>query len=214
LFGKRDVDELMLLDVNARSKEQTISLDVIRSFATHLQVPFSVGGGISTIGNIADCIRNGAEKIVLGTAAITKPNLISEAASIFGTQAVTVSLAIRGGPTGCAFVDSGSTPLREKIPAIIRRFCSSGAGELIIQDIDREGLLSGFDLTLLDLVLEHSTIPVIVSGGCASYIDALNAAKKGASGIAVGALFQYTENTPLGMRRYLKDNGIRVRKTV
>jgi len=213
LFSHRDVDEIVFLDVTARSRNTCIDFDLISEFSEILEVPFSVGGGINTIQEFRKCIRAGAEKVVLGTSAIESPELISIAANEFGSQAVVVSVEAGSSLNEKVSFYSGTRSSDFSTVEIIELAESRGAGELLIQSPLRDGTMSGLNLELLAQIRQLTHLPLIASGGIGSLEDFLAAARLEISGIAAGAIFQFTEITPTGVRNYLRNSGIAVRNT-
>lgn len=213
LFSLRDVDELVFLDVTARSRETCIDFDLISEFSEILEVPFSVGGGINNIQQFRNCIRAGAEKVVLGTSVIENPTLINEAASEFGSQSVVVSVEAGTTLTEKVSFYSGSRFSNLTTKEVIELAEASGAGELLIQSPSREGTMNGLNLDLIAQIQQFTHLPIVVSGGAGRLEDFLEAARLNVSGIAAGAIFQFTEITPTGVRNFLRKSGINVRNT-
>jgi cyclase len=213
LFASRNVDELLFLDVNARNRGETIDLDLIKKFSDLLDIPFAVGGGINTYEEAAMCFRNGAEKIVLGTSAIANQKLISEIANGFGSQAVIVALDLRDESSENLWTHSGRVDSGVKVIEFVSKVEELGAGELLIQNISNDGLMKGMHIEMVRLLSKLTNLPLIASSGCGSFGDALRAVEAGASAVAVGALFQFTEITPPEVREYLASEGIKVRIT-
>ena len=211
LFASRNVDELMFLDVQARKYKTHISPRLIETFSGILDIPFSIGGGISDVSEAQICLRSGAEKVIIGTAALESPDLISEIALKFGSQAVVVALDMQTDVFGFLMGNSGQTKSSIKAQELIVKLESFGAGEMLLQSVSRDGTMSGYDLKALAIARKLTALPIIISGGCASNEDALHAIQQGANAVAVGALFQFTETTPQSMTNYLKENGVRTR---
>ena len=211
LYANRDVDEILFLDVMARKHHSIIDLNLLNHFTSVLDIPFSVGGGISTLEEAKSCFRNGAEKIVLGTAAVLNPRLISQIADIFGNQAVIVSIDFECDTGNRIRIESGTTETEIESYEFISRLESLGAGEILLQSIQRDGTLSGMDFKRISQVSSLTRLPVIASGGAASFGDCLEAVLSGAAAVAAGALFQFTEVTPKQVRMYLAEQGIGTR---
>ena len=213
LFAARDVDEIVFLDVEARRKGKSIDLELVSKFSSLLRVPFAVGGGINSLEVASNCLRNGAEKVILGTSAYENPELISKLSSTFGSQAVVVSIDIPNlGPKMIA-INSGKVLVEVKALDFAMKVQDLGAGEIILQSIDRDGLQGGYDLSLIQEFSEKLTIPIIASSGAENIEDFAKAYYAGASGGAAGALFQFTEVTPMRVRKELDLMGIPVRKS-
>ena len=205
LYARRNVDELLFLDVHARRNGRTISEELIRVFSDVLDIPFAVGGGIDTYEDAARCFRNGAEKVVLGSSAIENPILISQIARGFGSQAVIISLDIRKNESNDLMIHSGRHLSSEVLDTFVPKIESLGGGEILLQNIERDGLMKGMDLKTIKSVASMTNLPVIASSGCGSSEDAISALNSGASAIAAGAVFQFTQLTPLIIRESLKE---------
>lgn len=212
LFANRNVDELMVLDVNARKRGSMIDLDLIKIFTSILDIPFSVGGGINSLQDAASFFRNGAEKIVLGTIALEKPQVISAIADVFGTQAVTVSLDVADTKGDQIFSHSGGTRVGRHPVEVAQMFEQYGAGEILLQSIESDGGMEGYDLSSLRTVCENVKVPVIASSGAGSLANFAEAVAAGASAVAAGAFFQFTQFTPFDVREHLRSIGISVRE--
>ena len=205
------MDELLFLDVTARSRNSIIDKQLITNFSNVLNVPFSVGGGINNLEEAKNCFRFGAEKIVLGTAAVTSPELITEIAEIFGNQAVIVSIDFESDTSNEIRIHSGTVQANIQSFEFIENLEALGAGEVLLQSIQRDGTLSGMDYNRIAQVSKLTTLPVIASGGVSSLEDFHQAVQAGASAIAAGAIFQFTQITPKEVQNYLATHGISVR---
>jgi cyclase len=212
LFGDRQVDELLLLDVKARERNQIVSEDLMHKFSENLNIPFSVGGGINTIGDAKKCFRAGAEKIVLGTSAIVNPSLITEVADIFGNQAIVIAIDFLRVYGNEIAIESGSKKINLDIVKYISELEHLGAGEILVQSVEKDGTLAGPDLSNIKMVASLTSLPIIASGGISSGQDVQNAINSGASAVSIGALFQFTRTTPRDIHDYLLTTGFNVRK--
>lgn len=211
LYASRDVDELLFLDVNARSHNSMIDRNLLTHFSNVLDVPFSVGGGINSLEDAKFCFRFGAEKVVLGTAAIKNPKLITEIADIFGNQAIIVSMDFENDVSNRIRIESGSSETEIQSLEFIENLAALGAGEILLQSIQRDGTLTGMDLSRIAQVSSMTTLPVVASGGAASFNDFHQAVLSGASAVAAGAIFQFTQITPKQVRSYLSQQQVSVR---
>lgn len=211
LYSRRDVDELMFLDVTARARRTTIDIDLLKHFTNLLDIPFCVGGGINTLDEARTCFRQGAERVVLGTAAILNPNLITEIAEVFGNQAVIVAIDFEADQSSKIRIESGQRECDVPAFEFIEKLESLGVGEILLQSIQRDGCLEGMDFERIKRVSSISKLPIIASGGAASNEDCLKAVKSGASAVSVGALFQFTDITPRQVKNYLSSQGISTR---
>ncbi len=211
LYSSRDVDELLFLDVTARSRNSIIDKQLLAHFSNVLDIPFSVGGGINTLADAKFCFRYGAEKVVLGSAAIANPELITEIAEIFGSQAVIISIDFESDSSNEIRIHSGTVQTEIQSFEFIENLEVLGAGEVLLQSIQRDGTLSGMDLNRVAQVSKLTTLPVIASGGASCLEDFRQAVDAGASAIAAGAIFQFTQTTPREVQNYLATHGISVR---
>jgi len=206
------VDEMMFLDVNARSHNKVINSALIQYFAETLSVPFSVGGGISTLAEAAHCMRSGAEKVVLGTSAFENPLLIQEISDHFGSQAVVIAIDVVS-PSDLRITTHSGTQIQEvQASEYLKKVENLGAGEILLQVISQEGTLEGLRPEPLTELAKNTNLPIIVSGGIRDVSDLKLAVANGASAVSVGALFQFTEKTPQTLRLEAQDMGISVRK--
>ena len=208
----RQVDELVVLDVTATKEGRTPDLALIEKIAAECFMPLSVGGGIRTVEDVRQLLRHGADKVVVGTAIWENrtPSFLAEVASTFGSQAVVASVDFRVREFA---VRSGTKPIaHEARPGVVARlYESEGAGEILLQSIDRDGLMCGYDLPLIREISSAVSIPVIASGGAGSYQDMLAAFEAGADACAVGAAFQFKDMTPRKAAEFLQKNGVEVR---
>lgn len=203
----RGVDEMVLLDVTATAEGRGPNLELVERLTDVLFCPLSVGGGIRSVDDVRAALRAGADKVVIRTGAIANATLINDCRRAVGSQAIVVSIDVTGGVGGrVKTLGAGPGPVRwaREIEAV-------GAGEILLQSIDRDGMMVGYDLKLVQAVSQAVEIPVIASGGAGNYRDMLEALKAGASAVAAGAMFAFTDQTPRGAAQYLAEAGIEVR---
>lgn len=213
LYGSRDVDELMFLDVTARARNTLIDTNLLTHFSNVLNIPFSVGGGINTLEDAKLCFRYGAEKVVLGTAAVLNPKLITEIADVFGNQAIIVAIDFKEDISNQICIQSGKVESEIRGLEFIEKLEGLGAGEVLLQSVQRDGTLASMDFRRIAHVSRLTSLPVIASGGAASLDDFHRAVLCGASAIAAGALFQFTQITPKSVHSYLTDQRVSLRIT-
>lgn len=208
LLERREVDELIILDIAATPNNRGPRFEQVKELTENLFMPVTVGGGVRDATDFRKLLANGADKVAVGTGAIERPGLIDEAAARFGSQAVVASIDVWGKTVRglCGRRDAGLHPSRWA-----REMEDRGAGEILLTSIDRDGTLEGYDLDLIHEVSQAVAIPVVAAGGCGSYEHVAQAIKAGAHAVAVGAMFQFTEQTPRGASRYLNDHGIPAR---
>ena len=210
VYEMRQVDELILLDIGATPDGKEPDVAFVHEFAGELFMPTCVGGGVKTLDHIRQLLAAGADKVAINTAAVETPELITEAAHKFGAQAVVVSIDVRCDNvyTRCGTVDTGLDPV-----AWAKEVCSRGAGEILLNRVERDGVLDGYDLDLVESVSGAVGVPVIACGGAGSYQDFRLALEAGAHAVAASAIFHFTEATPAGAAEYLAQHGIPVRRT-
>lgn len=211
LFGKRDVDELMFLDVKASERNTPIPESLLVSFTETLNIPFSVGGGVTTLDIASKYLSAGAEKIVLGRAVFATPSLVSEIAEKFGSQAVVVAIDILDFKKGVVATNCGKVEIKLSVNEWAKKLEQLGAGEILLQSVLRDGEMQGMDHEAISGVSSSVNLPIIASSGAGSLKECELAVRSGANAIAIGAMFQFTEITPKQVRNYLHESGISVR---
>ena len=214
VYGLREVDELVLLDVAATRAGRGPDLALVDRVADECFMPLSVGGGVRGLEDIRNLLMVGADKVVLNSAALDRPELISEAASAFGSQCVVVSIDVWTHEDGRqeVYARSGTHPTGHDPVSWARRAEREGAGEILLASINRDGTMTGYDLGLTRMVADAVSIPLIASGGAGSGDDMVRAVTDGgASAVAAASLFHFTEQTPIQAKRRLAEAGIPVR---
>lgn len=215
VYNQREVDELILVDIIANELNDNPDYESITEFAQDCFVPLTVGGGITKIEQVQRLLSAGADKVAINTAAYVRPELISEIANRHGAQCVVASIDVRqlDGDWKC-FSHAGNVPTMHSVVAWARELEDRGAGEILITSIDRDGTMSGYDLNLIDVVVNAVTIPVIASGGAGTYEHMVQAVTHaGASAVAAASIFHFTEQTPAGAKAALAAAGVHVRKS-
>lgn len=194
IFNEKEVDELVFLDIDASRKKKEPPYQVIRDIATECFMPFCYGGGIKTIDQIRKIIASGAEKIAINTTAYYKPELIREAAEIFGSSTIVVSIDYKKNLFGKenVFVEGGKKNTKKDPVSYAVAMEELGAGELFINSIERDGMMTGYDLEMVERITESVSIPVIACGG-ASKLDDFKSVltTAGASAAAAGSFFVF-----------------------
>ena len=214
VYNMRQVDELVFLDITATADGRDPDFALIDEFADECFMPLTVGGGIRSVAHVDRALAVGADKVAVNTAVLEVPGLVGEIARRFGAQCVVASIDARRVGEGRheVFVRSGTMATGLDPAELAARLEGEGAGEILITSIDRDGTLLGYDLELVRRVASAVRVPVIASGGAGSYAD-LDAALRdaGASAVAASAMFQFTQQTPLGAKQYLRERGVPVR---
>lgn len=214
VFDARGVDELVFLDISATPEHRPISLEIVRTVAEDCFMPFGAGGGVRTIEDIRQLLKIGADKIVINTEAVRNPQFVAESAKMFGCQAIVVSIDARlnAADRHEVFVRGGKDSTGLDAIEWAKRAEQLGAGELLITSIDKDGTMEGYDIDLIRSITGAVRIPVIASGGAGKLQDFVDAVKLGgASAVAAASIFQYTQTTPLMIKKYMQQHDISVR---
>lgn len=212
-YNEQGADELSFLDITASFERRKIVIGLVRKVAKEVFIPLSVGGGISSVEMVKEIINAGAEKVSIGTAAIRNPGLVEKASKECGAQAVVISIdAKRKGSSWTVWVDGGRKDTGKDVLAFAREMERRGAGEILLNSIDRDGTKGGFDIELTKKCSESVNIPVIASGGAGTLQDFKNVLTIGKADAALAAsLFHFGALTIMDAKKYLKKNGIEVR---
>ena len=191
-YFHQGADEIALLDISASIEGRSTLVDVVERCAESIFVPLTVGGGIRSVADVRVLLAAGADKVSVGSAALSKPELLSKIADVFGNQVLVVSLDVKRGLSKSGFVLTrvGGTE-QTGIDAVdwVRSVTASGAGELLVNSMDNDGTRRGFDLELLKLIREETDLPIIASGGAGVLADFVEAAQCGADALLAASVF-------------------------
>ena len=214
VYNNRDVDELMLMDIEAHQTGQGPDVESINDYSDACFVPFTVGGGITEVEQIAKLLRAGADKVSINSAAYDAPDLVQQAAQRFGAQCIVASIDVRRMPDGSlhCFSRSGTHNTHKHPVSWAKELEDRGAGEILITSIDRDGTMSGYDLELIAAVAQAVNVPVIASGGAGTYEHLRQAVQDaGAAAVAAASMFHFTEQTPAQAKLFLGAAGVPIR---
>ena len=225
-YSTWSVDELVYLDISregvydVRRSDARIDtagksdpIAILSEIARHCFAPLTFGGNIRSLDDMRLRFAHGADKVAINTLAIERPEAIGEAASIFGRQAIVVSIDVRRHADGrCEVFTGGRTPAGRDPVSWARDVEARGAGEILLNSIDRDGTARGFDLDLVRAVVDATTIPVIALGGAGRWIHMQEAVTRGgAAAVAAANIFHFTEMSYKQAKRALRDAGVNVR---
>lgn len=212
-YSEQGADELVFLDITATAEKRKTLVDLVSKVAKGVFIPFTVGGGISTIEDIRAVIMAGADKVSLGSAAVNNPNVINEAANIFGNQCITISVdAKKEENDWFVYIQGGRTPTGIPVLSFVQDMQQRGAGELLINSLDRDGTKQGYDLELLKLVSRNVDIPVIASSGVGSKEHLYEGiVQGGADAVLAASIFHFGECSIAEAKDYLNGKGVPVR---
>ncbi len=214
IYNREGADELVFLDITASSDSRDTMIDVVRRTADQIFIPLTVGGGIRTVEDIRGLLSAGADKISINTAALARPELISEGAGIFGTQCITVAIDARQAPASNweVYTHGGRRPTGIDVVEWAANVARLGAGEILLTSMDRDGRLAGYDLSLLEAVSAAVNIPVIASGGAGTLPHFAEALQPGrADAVLAASLFHFGAMRIAEVKSYLHDQGLPVR---
>ena len=213
-YASEGADELVFLDITATHEKRKTLSDLARRIAHHINIPFTVGGGISSIDDVSLLLNNGADKISVNTAAFKKPALISELARAFGSQCVVLAIDVKKGPDNNYYVylNGGRVATQTQCLDWAKKGVDMGAGEILLTSMDHDGTKTGFALTLTRLLAENLRVPVIASGGGGKMSHFSEIFKEGKADAALAAsIFHFREISIPDLKRYLKKEGIDIR---
>ena len=215
-YDAAGADELVFLDITASSDQRKTVVDMVRQVAANVFIPFTVGGGIRTVEDFRELLREGADKISINSSAIVRPQLISEAAYKFGSQCVVVAIDAKRRADGSGWnvyknggrVDVGLDAVEWAMEA-----ARLGAGEILLTSMDCDGTKAGYDLDLTKAIAENVSIPVIASGGAGTLEHFYEALTEGrAEAVLAASLFHYKELEIMQVKDYLASRGVSVRR--
>jgi cyclase len=213
IYSAQDADELVFLDIQGSLASRKALVEVVRDAAIECFMPLAAGGGIESVDDVRELLAAGADKVVVTTAAFTRQGLVARIADRFGAQCVVAGVDYRVGPEGTrVWIRSGNEattldPLEHAVA-----LAAEGAGEILLNCIDRDGTMGGYDLGMARRVAAAVPVPVIVSGGAGNFMHVAELlCSTEASAAACASLFHFGDNTPIRARSYLKNLGIPMR---
>lgn len=214
-YNAAGADELAFLDITATTDDRGIMIDIVRRVAKQVSIPFTVGGGIRTVEDISEILKAGADKVSVNTAALKRPELISEAANRFGSKCIVIAIDAkkRKDESGWdTYINGGRVNSGKDVLEWAAEAERLGAGEILLTSMDCDGTKNGYDIELTRAVSENIGIPVIASGGAGIMEHFYDALEKGKADAALAAsLFHFREIEIRELKLYLKSKGIDVR---
>ncbi|HSQ89510.1 imidazole glycerol phosphate synthase subunit HisF [Romboutsia sp.] len=206
-------DELVFYDITASNEERKTSLEFVSKVAENINIPFCVGGGVNSIDDFTDILRRGADKVSINSSAVKNPDLIKEASLKFGAQCVVLSIdAKKNGDSWNVYIKGGreNTGLDAVKWAI--KGVELGAGEIVVNSIDEDGMKNGYDIDLLKEITSSVNVPVIASGGAGVMDDFYNAIKHAdVDGVLAASVFHFGEIKIEDLKKYLREKGVEIR---
>jgi cyclase len=213
-YNQQGADELVFLDITASSDNRQTMIDVVQRTAEQCFMPLTVGGGIRTVPDMRAMLLAGADKVGINTAAVQRPETISEGFDAFGAQCIVVAIDAKRNPDGGwrVYTHGGRKPTELDVVAWAQEVEQRGAGELLLTSMDADGTKAGYDLELTAAVSSAVRIPVIASGGAGTLEHMADVLKEGrADAVLAASIFHFGEFTVDDVKRYLAAQGIAVR---
>lgn len=212
-YYEEGADELVFLDITATEEKRKTLIELVKDVAKVLRIPFTVGGGISSLENIEELLKAGADKVSLNSSIVRNPDLITQAAKQFGSQAIVAAIDVKVvNGIKKVFIKGGKEETELEGFQWCKRVNELGAGEILLTSMDHDGTRKGYDIEFLKKVVDAVTIPVIASGGAGSkehFLDAFKIANVDAC-LAAG-LFHYGELRINELKKFLKENNVNIR---
>jgi cyclase len=215
-YDREGADELVFLDITASSDDRATMVDMVTHVADEVYIPFTVGGGIRTLGDARTMLRAGADKVSVNTAAVQRPELIAEIASEFGAQCVVCAIDAKRRAVGESawevYLHGGRTPTGDDAVEWAAEATRLGAGEILLTSMDRDGTRDGFDVELTRAIVEAVTVPVIASGGVGTLDHLVEGIESGgADAVLAASIFHFGEHSVADAKAALTAAGITVR---
>ena len=210
IFNEKEVDELMIIDIDATSNGQEPNYKLIKNIANECRMPLCYGGGIKNIYQAKKIIQLGVEKIAISSGILEDFNLINELESVIGRQSIVVVLDVKRSFLGKynVYINNGKKKLKESFESILNKLNNYGVGEIVINSIDNDGEMSGYDIDLVSLVRDKVICPITVLGGAGSENDIINLVDKfKIIGAAAGSLFVFQGTYKAVLISYISKNG-------
>ena len=213
VYDAYGVDELLFVDIDATPQGRPATGSIIERVSEEVFMPFTVGGGIRTLEQIAALLASGADKVCITTAAVEDPGFVTRAASRFGDQCIVVGIDYRRLADGrtvtvshCGTHDTDLEPLEWA-----QRMQDAHAGEIMLCSVDLDGTMTGYDVDLIAKAADRLEVPLIASSGAGTLQHCHDALNAGASAITISSMFLFTDHSPIKVRTYLSTNGVSVR---
>ncbi len=213
LYAKMGADELVFLDITATNEKRKTFAELVKRIAKHINIPFTVGGGISDVNDVSVLLSSGADKVSVNTAAVRNPELISDMAAQFGSQCVVLAIDTKFiNNDWYVFLNGGRIPTEIKTTDWAKQAVELGAGEILLTSMNHDGTKSGFAIDITKKVSELVNVPVIASGGAGTMEHFSEVFREGKADAALAAsIFHYKEIEITELKRYLQNCNIEVR---
>ncbi|GMR02608.1 MAG: imidazole glycerol phosphate synthase subunit HisF [Acidimicrobiia bacterium] len=214
-YGADGADEICFLDITASHEQRSTLLDVVNRTAATVNIPLTVGGGVASVDDMRAVLRAGADKVVVNSASVARPELLSECAEAFGRQCVVLAIDAKSTGNGSWSVWTHGGRRATDVDAVVwaERGTQLGAGEILLTSMDKDGTRSGYDIALLSAVRQAVDVPVIASGGAGDADDMIDAFVGGeADAVLAASIFHHGTYTVSDIKHLLADAGVAVRE--
>lgn len=213
LYSQQGADELVFLDITATLEKRGTLVQLVRKVAANINIPFTIGGGISSIEDVSACLNAGADKVSINSSAVKDPDLIDRLAKTFGCQCIVVAIDTRlTNGVNLVHTHGGTKPTTIDTIAWAKEVQERGAGEILLTSMDHDGTKAGFDCGLLSTISNALSIPIIASGGAGNMQHFVDVFTHGAADAALAAsIFHFKEIEIPVLKHWLQDQGIPVR---
>ena len=215
-YYEAGIDELLYIDIVASLYNRNNLSDIVRKAVDDVYIPVCVGGGLRSVEDVRHILSMGADKAAINTAAIKRPELITEVAEAFGSQCMVLSIQAKRSRTWPgkweAYYDNGRAHSGYDVVEWAKRGVALGAGEILLTSVDNEGLQQGMDLELIEAVTKAVNVPVICGGGVGCGDDIVDAANAGADAVACAAVLHYKKETVTELKEDIRAGGVEVRQ--
>ena len=212
IYEAQSADELVFLDIDSKIENRKLVIDIIRKVSEEIFMPITIGGGVENLDDFRLLLSNGADKVAVNTHAVKNPDLIMQASKKYGAQCVVVSIDYKKTLDGYKVFINGGKEETEYDPLNWAKECEkSGAGEILLTNIDNDGSSNGLDVEMIYLVTKNVNIPVIASGGCGLARHFIEGFKAGADAVSAGTFFCFRDQSPIQTRSHIANAGIPVR---
>lgn len=212
VFNKRGVDELIFLDIFATKQKRKINLKIVKEVIKECFMPVGIGGGISSIEDINDLLKIGADKVVLKDVVLNNPTFVTKASNYFGSQCLTIAADVYLNIEKGNFYIYNDLGIEITMEEFLQQVQSLGAGEIILSSVDHDGLMRGFDIKMINEAQNHTTLPIVCVGGgghTSHYKELFQ--KTSCEAVGSASIFYFTQFTPLDLKNAIKEVGKAVR---
>ena len=212
IFNTRNVDEIIILDIDSSKKNNGVNLEVLKIISRNSTMPITYGGGISSIQDIENCLKNGCDKVSINSKSIEDIKIIEKSSRVFGKQCIVSSVDYQKKDNLFKLYSHSNYDVSkiELFDYIIKLY-EGGAGELIITSVDNDGMMAGYDTSLYSKIKDKINIPIIINGGCGKPEDLLVPLNLNVDGLALGSIFYYSKHSYLDIKKFLKDANKNIR---